>query len=289
MFMYFSLMKARLHVYYETRFRLPSQPERDMALWVDRIGSEPSGRLMPEQLRILGQFAAISVESGRGEFFSPAAERLELLPGDVVLLFPNEPNRYGANPVWQTRWVVWNGPEAQIMAQHAGFSPHHPVIHNAMTAVRRAFDGLQPLMQTESFMAVLERKRLMLGLMAELLQHQQAGAGADEHANRIATLVAQLSDPAATEPTIAEMAQACHLSASQFRRLFRRHTGRSPVEFLTARRMTQAKTLLAQGVPMKDVAIQTGYADVFYFMRVFHKTVGQTVRQFQTSGIALRA
>ncbi len=76
------------------------------------------------------------------------------------------------------------------------------------------------------------------------------------------------------------------MSAAQFRRLFRRHTGRSPVEFLIARRIAQAKELLLQGSPMKDVALRTGFTDVFYFMRVFRRTAGQTVGEFVRQNVS---
>lgn len=257
-----------------------------MALWVDRTGAGTGGVWSPGHLRLLGQYAAVAVESGCGSFFSPAAGRLDLDAGDVVLLFPDEPNRYGANPDWQTRWIVWNGPEAEKLARHGGFSPQHPVVRGGAAAVGRAFAGLEPLMQAESFVALLERKRLVLGLTAELLQLRQLGAGANRQTSRIAALLARLNGPEATGQSVPAMAAECHLSPAQFRRLFRRHTGRSPVEFLTARRMAQAKELLLQGAPMKDVALRTGFTDVFYFMRVFRRIAGQTVGGFVRQNVA---
>lgn len=273
-------MKRTPHVFRETRFRLPSGPEREMALWVDRIGFAPGGTFSPERLRLLGQFAAVAVDAGRGTFFSPAAGRLTVTTGDVMLLFPDEPSSYGASPDWQTRWIVWNGPEAAKVVRLGDLSPRQPVIRGGLLAVQRAFAGLAPLMQAESFPALLERKRLVLGLLADLLALRQAGADSDPGTNRIAALLKHLDDPDAALRSIPSLAAECHLSASQFRRLFRAHTGRSPVEFLTARRIAQAKELLTQGLPMKDVALRTGYADVFYFMRVFRRTAGQTVGQF---------
>ena len=236
--------------------------------------------ITPERLRLLGQFAAVAVESGRGVFFSPATGRIDLIPGDVILLFPEEPTTYGGTGGYQTCWVVWNGPEAATLATHTGFSPRQPLVRGAASAVRHAVASLMPLMQAESFAAVLERKRLLLGLMAELLQRRAAGAGPQDQADRISALLARLSEPGIDAQPVSALAKECHLSVAQFRRLFRRHTGRSPVEFLTARRMAQAKELLMQGLPMKDVALQTGFADVFYFMRVFRTTTGQTAGAF---------
>jgi iron complex transport system substrate-binding protein len=72
-----------------------------------------------------------------------------------------------------------------------------------------------------------------------------------------------------------------YMSASQFRRKFKNYTGRSPVVYLKMLRIAEAKRLLLAGVPIKQVATQVGYADVFYFMRIFKKTTGMTAARFQ--------
>jgi AraC-like DNA-binding protein len=282
--MYVSIMKRRLpeRSYRETRFRLPSEPEREMGLWVDRIGSDSRTGDRVKRLRILGQYAAVSVEAGCGVFVSPAAGRLRLNAGDVVLLFPEEPNGYYGTPAWTTRWIVWNGAEAGLVARISGLTPSQPVIRHAAACVARTFAALQALMQAEDFPAVLDRKRLLLGLLAELVR--QADPGRDRQRDSLAALVRRLGEGAGERVTVPAMAAACHLSVSQFRRSFRASTGRSPLAFLTALRMADAKALLSQGAPMKEVAGQTGYRDVFHFMRVFRKATGQTAGAFIAAG-----
>ncbi|MEI8244040.1 MAG: AraC family ligand binding domain-containing protein, partial [bacterium] len=178
-------MKNTPRIFRETRFRLPGQPERDMALWVDRIGAGPGGAWSPGRLRLLGQYAAVAVDSGRGKFFSPAAGHIFLAAGDVLLLFPGEPSRYEASPNWQTRWIVWNGPEAEKLVRLGGFSARQPVVRGGAAAVRRMFTGLEPLMQAESFAALLERKSLVLGLVADLVRIRQAGSNSSDPTHRI--------------------------------------------------------------------------------------------------------
>lgn len=279
--MYVSRMTAarRAQVFRETRFRVPGEVERAMGLWVDRIGSDSKRGDETERLRVLGQYAAVAVEQGAGLFVSPAAGRLRVRAGDVFLLFPDEPNRYHGAPAWTTRWIVWNGPEAPLVACHGGLSPSNPVVAGAAALLARAYVALQALMPSEDFPAVLERKRHLLGLLAELVRLSDPEG--NPRRDRIANLVRDLSlRPGAERPSVRAMARECHLSAAQFRRRFRAHAGRSPLDFLTALRIADAKALLSEGVPMKDVATRTGFRDVFYFMRVFRKATGQTAGQF---------
>jgi AraC-like DNA-binding protein len=273
--MYFSIMPD---VYRETRFRLPGEPERAMGLWVDRIGSASSPGDARERLRVLGQFASVAVETGQGVFDSPVAGRHNVLPGDVILLFPEEPTRYHGNPAWTTRWIVWNGPEAGLIARLGGLSATQPIVRQAGAAVTRTFVAREPLMKAEDFASALERKQHLLGLLQGLFRHLDRGRVPAQDA--MVALVQQLGADDPRRLTVPGMAAQCHLSVSQFRRVFRARTGRSPLAFVIAMRLSRAKSLLASGGTIKDVAQQTGYADVFHFMRAFKKATGQTAGQF---------
>jgi AraC-like DNA-binding protein len=273
--MYFSIMTD---VYRETRFRLPNEPERAMGLWVDRIGSASSPGDVRERLRVLGQFAAVAVEAGQGFFYSPVAGQHSVSAGDVILLFPEEPNRYHGDPAWTTRWIVWNGPEAGLVARLGGLSAAQPIVRQAAAVVARTYVALDPLMQAEDFASALERKQHLLGLLQGLLRCLDRDRAPSQDA--IVALVQRLGAENPERLAVPDMAAQCHLSVSQFRRVFRARTGRSPLDFLIAMRISRAKSLLARGGSIKDIAQQTGYTDVFHFMRAFKKATGQTAGQF---------
>ena len=74
---------------------------------------------------------------------------------------------------------------------------------------------------------------------------------------------------------LAEIAQACNLSASYFARAFRRSTGLAPHAWLMRRRVEAAKGLLRKGgISFADVALACGFADQSHFTRVFSRIVG---------------
>ena len=100
-------MESLSRTYAEERYRSPGPFEQAMELWVDRTGEGAGGGGEHGLLRMLGLFAAVAVESGRGTFFSPSSGPLPARQGDVILLFPDEPARYVPDPSWRTCWVVW--------------------------------------------------------------------------------------------------------------------------------------------------------------------------------------
>lgn len=76
---------------------------------------------------------------------------------------------------------------------------------------------------------------------------------------------------------LTEVARAVGLSPAYFHRLFRLHTGVTPLEWLTRRRMERAVELLgAPGARVTAVARSLGFADAGYFIRVFRRWTGTT-------------
>jgi AraC-like DNA-binding protein/ligand-binding sensor protein len=82
---------------------------------------------------------------------------------------------------------------------------------------------------------------------------------------------------------VPEISRHVALSPSYFSRTFRRATGMTFVDFLTMRRIEEAKNLLL-GTRMKiiDIAYQVGYADQSYFNKRFRERTGLTPSQFRS-------
>lgn len=266
-------------VYNEERFRTPLEQERALALWVDRIGWRQSDSSRPLRFRRLGQYAAVAIQTGNGVLEILAQGTYALAKGDVILLSPQATTRYYAEGEWDTRWVVWNGPEASVLERFTGLGPETPLVRGGAAAVLRAWQRLDPLMARQDFEALLSRKLALLDLVRELsVLHR------DERGRRPpAYLQAAMEELAAAEGVpepVQALAQRWHVSPAQFRRQFKAHTGSSPKAFQLAQRVTRAKELLSEGVSIKETAARLGFADVFHFMRLFRRVTGETAGQF---------
>ncbi len=77
--------------------------------------------------------------------------------------------------------------------------------------------------------------------------------------------------------TIAEMADAVGLSESWFASVFKRTTGKTPLQWQLARRIGVAKNLLLEsGLPVAEVAAQLGFADQAHLTKAFRQVTGIT-------------
>ena len=70
-----------------------------------------------------------------------------------------------------------------------------------------------------------------------------------------------------------------------FRRCFKEDTGKTPLEYLTEMRISQAKNLLIQNsgnrYSIADIALKCGFQDSFYFSTCFKKHTGVTPSQYR--------
>lgn len=85
------------------------------------------------------------------------------------------------------------------------------------------------------------------------------------------------------EVTVAECAAQVHLSGSYFSSLFKKVTGLTLTQFVTAERIRKAKAMLIEGVPVQEIASAVGYEERRYFSDMFKRSTGMTPSEFRES------
>lgn len=78
------------------------------------------------------------------------------------------------------------------------------------------------------------------------------------------------------------LARKFSISSSYFSVLFKKHVGCSPVQYITKVRIEKAMELLKDSnMPVSVVALEVGFNDPLYFIRVFSRQVGITPKQYR--------
>ncbi len=81
--------------------------------------------------------------------------------------------------------------------------------------------------------------------------------------------------------TVGKMAETAHLSQSRFLALYREFFGTSPIEDLIEARLEYARWFLSNSqATVSEVAYQSGFNNIYYFSRLFHKRVGCPPREY---------
>ena len=82
--------------------------------------------------------------------------------------------------------------------------------------------------------------------------------------------------------TLGEMAEELHLSPNYLCELFKRHTGKNLMEYVTEYRMSRAKEYLNHiEYKVSDVAEMVGYKEAKYFSSAFKKAYGMTPMEYR--------
>ena len=128
-----------LRVHREENFRIPTETERSLALWVDRVGRITDTKRL-DRLRILGQYCHIFVLEGEGEYRSTRWGQLPVRAGDCMVQFPDDPCLYHPDSTWTSCWVTWNGPEAAQIHETGYLAQRSPVFRDTGRAVAKAYE-----------------------------------------------------------------------------------------------------------------------------------------------------
>lgn len=159
--------------------------------------------------------------------------------------------------------------------------PHHAVVRNA-GELSGLFSELERLWVMRELGFLLRCRSIILQVLHIFLRTCCGDASPVSHTRRLAPIVAMLQGNPSQLFAIEDLAQMADLSLSRFRVLFREYTGHSVVQYQNWLRINRAKDLLLSGEhSVTQAAKEVGFADVFYFSRLFKKLTGYNPSYFR--------
>lgn len=130
-----------------------------------------------------------------------------------------------------------------------------------------------------------EAARALLHLVLVDLARLLPGKGWNVQASPLALEALAVIDRRFAEPiSLAEVARAVGRSPSHLTAAVREHTGMTVLQWITERRMADARRRLQQtDEEISIIAERVGYADPAYFTRLFRRAHGRSPREFRSA------
>ncbi|WP_237179056.1 AraC family transcriptional regulator [Paenibacillus sp. MMS18-CY102] len=163
-----------------------------------------------------------------------------------------------------------------------------PILNNRLLFQNRVSGDADVTRCMVSIIGELERKELgyelsvkshLYGLLSILVRkYVAASAALDEYGHklkdmeRLAPVFAYIDAHYRDRLAVEELASLVGLSRYHFSRLFKQITDKSLVEYINLVRINKAESLLrATSMTISQVALETGFNDIYYFSRTFKR------------------
>lgn len=146
---------------------------------------------------------------------------------------------------------------------------------------------------TEGSASRLEQESLLLQLLSEWIlrhaeQRSKASAVAPER-EAVRQVREYLQDRFHENVTLDRLSQITNLSPYHLSRVFANEVGIPPHQYQAQVRIARAKLMLMKGMPIGQVAIDTGFADQSHFGRYFKRYMQVSPRRYQRQDNSARS
>jgi AraC-like DNA-binding protein len=237
------------------------------------------------------QYAIGVIEQGALGFFY-RGENVVAWQGHINLCIPGEPHtgQPAAAEGWSYRMFYLDPALLQQVACQIADHPHAiPYFRSGVIADPALAQQLWRLhLQFErAAVPLLEQETHLLDVLAQMIQRHADDPPRRDRGGQEPDAVTQIKEYIASyyseDISLETLSQLTHLSPYHLIRTFRTAVGIPPHAYLRQVRVQRAKTLLALGRPIADVALTTGFVDQSHLTRWFKRLWGVTPAQYRNS------
>ena len=118
-------------------------------------------------------------------------------------------------------------------------------------------------------------------------QEENNPAAAPSHHKQMDQILSYVNQNLTEDLTLHILADHFYISTSYLCRLFKESTGTTINRYITARRITRAKSLLSEGCSVTETCSRCGFRDYSNFLKAFTKAVGISPKKYAQLSNAL--
>jgi AraC-like DNA-binding protein len=279
-----------------SKYMLASERDALWGLTVTTIGYEEIGPRDPyptrghadgyyfefERGRELPEYQLLYLTEGEGTFRSTTFRETTIREGDLFLLFPDEWHTYRPNhrTGWKSYWIGFKGRNMDDRVRAGFLSPTKPIYHvgyspDIIQLYKTAYQtALEEGAYSQQLLAGIVNH--LIGMMYSLERNIELKSRSMIHVEMVNKAILRIREELESPLTIQKVAEDLGMSYSNFRKLFKEHTGLSPATYQQELRLQRAKELLTTtNMSIKEIAYRLNFESPDYFSSKFKSKTGR--------------
>ena len=235
-----------------------------------------------EKGRTLSEYQLLYIIEGEGEFQSSTVTKAKLREGDFFLLFPDEWHSYHPDSKrgWKKYWIGFKGRNVDDRVRAGFLSPTKPIYHvgyspDIIHLYKMAYQtALEEAAYSQQMLAGIVNH--LIGMMYSLERNIELKSRSKMHVDMVNRARLRSREELASSLTIQQVAEDLGVIYSNFRKLFKEHTGLSPATYQQDLRLQRAKELLSTtNMSIKEIAYRLNFESPDYFSSKFKIKTGR--------------
>ncbi len=255
-------------------------------LYITDIGYYPKARFhYMERTHGADQYILIYCHEGKGKVMIDKKE-YKMEADDFIIIPIDTPHSYAAdeNDPWSIYWIHFKGAMAGKITSHrkkqGGLKGFIRFKEKSIELFNDIYSQLEKGYSTDNLMFANMCLSHFFSTFLFNDKFDQSGKLSNKDAIDIA--IDFLSKHTGRTLSLEEIAWEANLSPSHFSFLFKKKTGFSPMEYFNHLKVQKAcQYLLFTKLRIKEIALEVGIEDQYYFSRMFTKVMGLSPNEYR--------
>ena len=229
---------------------------------------------------VFNEYQIVYCHQGGGRLVTGDRE-YPISDGQIFFCMKNHGHFYVSDPVnpWTIYWAHFNGEYAPELLRKLKVDIHRPVIPAAdpIFLIARFMDIFTAMGNGYNPENILFASGCLRLIFNRLINSSAVSAVKNRNVRMVQRMVDWMKRNLEKDVSVEEFLHSSGLPKSTFFKIFKETVGLSPVQYLIQLKMQKACELLTTTRrKVKEVSAAVGYADEYYFSRLFKKTTGSS-------------
>ena len=203
----------------------------------------------------------------------------------VFFLPANYPHEYyPEGDKWHTRWVAFDGYACGSILGELNMTSPIVIKTDKSDSLERLYDKIFVALKSDKVYGNYTCSGLIYSCILEFhkLVLDSAVNGGTEKSSILMPALNYIDDNFREDFSIAKLSEISGVSQQYLCRIFKQTMNLRPNEYITKRRLTEAKKLLSgTNIPISEVSARSGYTDAGYFCTVFRRYESMTPIEYR--------